>query len=139
MPILFHPVPTPQNPRKTAKNEKSPPFWGGPVSCLAANSFCGLRQAGKKVKKHVDRNPVIWQRLRINHEDGATEMPTVTQEYLDGIREGRETLRRCGLGVAQQELDNLTRTCRRFDAQSAVGQMLRGERDFWRNQVKKGK
>jgi hypothetical protein len=61
---------------------------------------------------------------------------TVTAEYLMGIREGRETLRRCGVNVATQELDNLTRTCRMFGAQSAVGQLLRGERDFWRNQLK---
>jgi hypothetical protein len=61
----------------------------------------------------------------------------VTAEYLMGIREGRETLRRCGAEVAATELDNLIRTCRMFDAQSAVGQMLRGERDFWRNQIRR--
>lgn len=64
-------------------------------------------------------------------------MQTVTSSYLDGIRSGRETLRRCGLSVAQAELDNLNTTCRQFDAQSPVGQYLRGERDFWRNQIKK--
>lgn len=62
---------------------------------------------------------------------------TVSQAYVDGILEGRAALRRHGLEIARQELDNLTRTCRMFDASSAVGQMLRGERDFWRNQIKK--
>lgn len=64
-------------------------------------------------------------------------MKTVTESYLDGIREGREALRRCGMDIAKQELDNLTRTCRMFDANSAVGQMLRGERDFWKHQLSK--
>lgn len=64
---------------------------------------------------------------------------TVSQAYLDGIREGRAWLREYGAGDAQAHLDNLTATARTFDAQSPVGQMLRGERDFWRNQIKKGK
>lgn len=63
---------------------------------------------------------------------------TVSEEYLMGIREGREALRRCGMGIAQQELANLTLTCRRFAASSAVGQYLRGERDFWKHQLSKG-
>jgi hypothetical protein len=63
---------------------------------------------------------------------------TVSEEYLMGIREGRDTLRRHGMDIAAQELDNLTRTCRMFAADSAVGQMLRGERDFWKHQLRKG-
>ena len=63
---------------------------------------------------------------------------TVSEEYLMGIREGREALRRHGMEIARQELDNLNRTCRTFDASSAVGQMLRGERDFWKHQLSKG-
>lgn len=63
-------------------------------------------------------------------------MKTVSQEYLDGIREGRETLKREGALYAADHLANLNATCRRFDAQLPVGQMLRGERDFWRNQMK---
>ena len=66
-------------------------------------------------------------------------MQTVTQEYLDGIAEGRATLKRDGPDYALDHLDVLTRCARRFDAQSPVGQLLRGERDFWRNQVKKMK
>lgn len=63
---------------------------------------------------------------------------TVTEEYLEGIREGRDYLKAHGSDDARALLDNLERTARRFDAQSPVGQMLRGERDFWRNQTKKG-
>lgn len=63
---------------------------------------------------------------------------TVTAEYLAGIREGRQWLKRYGMEDAQANLDNLVRTCRMFDASNPVGQMLRGERDFWRNQIKKG-
>ena len=64
-------------------------------------------------------------------------MQTVTAHYLDGIREGRAWLREHGMADARAHLDNLTRTARTFDAQSPVGQMLRGERDFWRNQIKR--
>lgn len=63
----------------------------------------------------------------------------VTAEYIEGIKEGREWLKRHGMTDAAAHLDNLTRTARTFDAQSPVGQMLRGERDFWRNQIKKAK
>lgn len=62
---------------------------------------------------------------------------TVTAEYLAGIREGREWFKRHGMTDAKANLDNLTRTARTFSASSPVGQMLRGERDFWRNQIKK--
>ena len=62
---------------------------------------------------------------------------TVTAEYLEGIREGRAYLEEFGAEGARDVLDNLERTARRFDAQSPVGQMLRGERDFWRLQVKR--
>lgn len=64
-------------------------------------------------------------------------MATVTQEYLDGIREGRETLKREGPDNASLHLDNLNRTIASgFAASNPVGQFLRGERDFWRNQIK---
>lgn len=62
---------------------------------------------------------------------------TVTAEYLEGIKEGRASLKRNGPEIAREELNNLNRTCRLFDASSPVGQMLRGERDFWRNQIKR--
>ena len=63
----------------------------------------------------------------------------VTAEYLMGIREGRESLSKHGSEIAHAELDNLTRTIKQFAASTPFGQMLRGERDFWRNQMKKGK
>lgn len=63
-------------------------------------------------------------------------MKTVSEEYLEGIREGRATLKSEGMAHAAEHLDNLNATCWRFDAQSPVGQLLRGERDFWRNQIK---
>lgn len=64
-------------------------------------------------------------------------MQTVTSFYLDGIREGRETFRREGLTDAQAHLANLRETIKGFDASSPVGQMLRGERDFWAHQLKR--
>jgi len=66
-------------------------------------------------------------------------MALYTSDYLMGISEGREMLRRCGPGIARAEFDNLTRTIRSFDSSSPVGQLLRGQRDFWRNQIKAGK
>lgn len=63
----------------------------------------------------------------------------VTAEYIEGIKEGRAWFKRYGMDDAAAHLDNLTRKARTFDAQSPVGQMLRGERDFWRNQIKKSK
>ena len=62
---------------------------------------------------------------------------TVTAEYLDGIREGRAWLNAHGADDARALLDNLERAACMFDAQSPVGQMLRGERDFWRLRVKR--
>ncbi len=62
---------------------------------------------------------------------------SVTAEYIEGIKEGRDYLKRFGADDAGAILDNLNRTIEGFDAQSPVGQMLRGERDFWRNQIKK--
>ena len=71
-------------------------------------------------------------------------MQTVTSSYLDGIRDGRALLKAWQaegpvdvLALASASIDTLDRTCRQFDAQSPVGQYLRGERDFWRNQLKK--
>jgi len=58
----------------------------------------------------------------------------VTQEYLDGIREGRQTLKEHGPSVITDALDTAERLCAMFDAGSPVGQMARGERDFWRRQ-----
>lgn len=63
-------------------------------------------------------------------------MQTVTAEYLEGIREGRATFKAEGMANARAHLDNLNATAATFAANSPVGQMLRGERDFWRNKLK---
>ena len=63
---------------------------------------------------------------------------SVTSDYLMGIRQGREMLRRCGPEMAHAELENLNATIRMFGGSHPVGQLLRGERDFWRNQIKIG-
>jgi hypothetical protein len=73
----------------------------------------------------------------MDDQTGETDMNT-TIAYLDGIREGRDTFRREGIANAAAHLDNLNRTIASgFAASSPVGQFLRGERDFWRNQIKK--
>lgn len=66
-------------------------------------------------------------------------MQTVTAEYLMGIQEGRELLRKYGTEsiTIQDRIDNLKRTMKGFPASTPVGQMLRGELDFWRNQAKR--
>ena len=73
-------------------------------------------------------------------------MKEVTQSYLDGIAEGRATLKAIQAGDAHgltlRDIPGIARnvadTCRLFDASNPVGQLLRGERDFWRNQLKRG-
>jgi hypothetical protein len=60
----------------------------------------------------------------------------VSAEYIMGIQEGREIADKYGVVDAADRLDNLNRTIKGFAANTPVGQMLRGERDFWRNQVK---
>lgn len=64
-------------------------------------------------------------------------MKTVSSSYLDGIREGREVFSREGLTYAADHLANIRSTMRGFAASSPVGQMLRGERDFWIDQIKR--
>jgi hypothetical protein len=64
------------------------------------------------------------------------DMQTVTNEYLMGIKEGRAMFEKHGVSIAQEELDNIKRTIIGFAANTSVGQMLRGERDFWANQLK---
>ncbi|QMP18235.1 hypothetical protein RpY1_023 [Ralstonia phage RpY1] len=66
-------------------------------------------------------------------------MQTVTAEYLMGIKEGRDLLGKYGTEsiTIQDRIDNLKRTMKGFPASTPVGQMLRGELDFWRNQAKR--
>ena len=65
-------------------------------------------------------------------------MSTVTAAYLMGIKEGRECLEKHGTEnfTVQDRIDNLRRTIKGFAANNEVGQMLRGELDFWKNQAK---
>lgn len=68
-------------------------------------------------------------------------MKTVSESYLMGIREGREYLKRFtpNLQDARDVLANIESTLRwGFSGGGEVADMLRGERDFWRNQIKKG-
>lgn len=68
----------------------------------------------------------------------------ISQSYLDGIVEGRQLLKAWQAegftdipALAQASLESLNRLCTMYDATNPVGQMMRGERDFWRNQIKK--
>lgn len=62
---------------------------------------------------------------------------TVSAFYIEGIKEGRASLERNGIAAAHEELANLVSTIKGFSASSPVGQLLRGERDFWAAQVKR--
>ena len=68
-------------------------------------------------------------------------MQTVTQEYLMGIKEGREILTKYGTALItiEERINNLKSTLKGFERSSPVGQMLLGELDFWKNQLKKTK
>jgi len=61
----------------------------------------------------------------------------VSEMYCEGIKEGRKALEWHGVEIAQDELRNLNSTIKAFSANSPVGQLLRGERDFWKHQVAK--
>ena len=68
-------------------------------------------------------------------------MQQVTQEYLAGIKEGREILETYGIETItiQERIDNIKSTLKGFSKDSPVGQMLLGELDFWKLQQKKTK
>ena len=65
-------------------------------------------------------------------------MQTVTAEYIMGVKEGREILEKYGIEnfSVQEQIDNLKSTLKGFSKTSPVGQMLQGELDFWKNQLK---
>ncbi len=63
-------------------------------------------------------------------------MKQVAQEYIDGILEGSKAFKLYGMEDAQERLAGLDRLCKQFDASNPVGQMMRGERDFWRNKLR---
>lgn len=75
---------------------------------------------------------------------------TVTAEYLMGITDARQAFRKVRSGqdatyraselgeFVREELAGIERTIKGFPASTPVGQMLRGKRDFYRNQIKRG-
>lgn len=66
-----------------------------------------------------------------------THRQTVSAEYLMGIREGRELFDRekPDLDRMQEFLASTIATAQEFSA-GPVKDMLKGERDFWRNRIK---
>lgn len=64
-------------------------------------------------------------------------MKPVSTYYWQGIREGREMMTKYGIEFGVEAMDGLNRLCRQFDAQNPVGQMLRGERDFWKHHIRR--
>lgn len=65
-------------------------------------------------------------------------MREISESYLTGIRDGREYLKRFKptLFDMRELLRNLEATLEGFKA-GPVAEHLRGERDFWKNQIKK--
>jgi hypothetical protein len=66
-------------------------------------------------------------------------MQEVSQEYIEGIKEGREWITKYPDQDPAEMLDQLKRAKKGFASNSPVGQMLLGEIDFWKNQQKKAK
>lgn len=66
-------------------------------------------------------------------------MEEVSTYYIEGIKEGRACLEKHGVKdfTAEERLANLESAIKSFAASNPVGQMLRGERDFWKNQIRK--
>lgn len=63
-------------------------------------------------------------------------MKAVSEWYIEGITDARRDFGEHGIAIASDRLESLARLCKQFDASNPVGQMFRGERDFWRNKVK---
>jgi len=63
-------------------------------------------------------------------------MKTVSESYIEGIKEGRAMFKVQGMRDAQEHIEALNILCKMFDASNPVGQSYRGERDFWRNKIK---
>lgn len=65
----------------------------------------------------------------------------VTTAYLDGIKDGRSFLSAHGpfdRSEIERLRDNAAQVAK-MNAGNAVAEFARGERDFWRNQLKRGK
>lgn len=65
-------------------------------------------------------------------------MREISESYLAGIRDGREYKRRFNpsLFAMREVLHNIKQTLEGFKS-GPVAEHLRGERDFWKNQIKK--
>ena len=63
---------------------------------------------------------------------------TVTQSYLDGIKDGRSYLRTFSPSIEEMHeiVANIRETLKGFKS-GPVAESLRGERDFWLNQIKR--
>ena len=63
---------------------------------------------------------------------------THTAEYIMGITEGRSLMVRCQPTLNEMRFheENCVDALKQFQS-GPVADMLRGERDFWRNQIKK--
>lgn len=61
---------------------------------------------------------------------------TYTQYYIEGIKEGREYLNKYPDTDPAEMVSSLKATLAGFSGSSPVGQMLKGERDFWINQIR---
>ncbi|MDB4726429.1 hypothetical protein OAF54_03240 [bacterium] len=63
---------------------------------------------------------------------------TYSQAYIDGIKEGRQYLNRfkCNKHDMQDNIDNIKSTMKGFSV-GPVKDMLKGELDFWKAQIKK--
>lgn len=73
-------------------------------------------------------------------------MKTVTQSYLDGIKEGRATLRALGDNPSPDAIRSMFKSVQAqhkrsrgiaYGALSDFVELRRGEMDFWKNQVSK--
>lgn len=60
-------------------------------------------------------------------------MDIVSEWYIEGIKEGRSAFETYPDLKPDEEIANIKQTMRGFGARSPVGQMLRGELDFWMN------
>lgn len=56
--------------------------------------------------------------------------------YIEGIKEGRASFERRPDIPALEHVNSLVRTLKGFNRNSEVGQMLLGELDFWKNQLR---
>lgn len=70
-----------------------------------------------------------------------TQAQTVTLEYLEGIKDGRAMLR-CQPDMTAQDIEGLLENCTtllKMGFAQPMRDMYRGERDFWKQQLKIGR